>query len=109
MDVLNNENKVIFAESLPTVNWCELLSKNANVPTLVGWKIIMKGFGKYFKDYMSCPIKKNITFNRMHADSKMLLFAPSAQYYFQLIINVVGDKGQKEFANVSLIVEIGNS
>lgn len=96
----------MFKDSLPTLDWCGLFGKNGKVPTSTGWKVVMKGFGKYFKDYMSCPIKKNITFNRIHADPKMLLFAPSAKVFFQLFVSIVGDKGQKEFANISLVVEV---
>ena len=108
VDLMNNDNKVILKDSLPTFDWCGLFGKNGKVPTSAGWKVVMKGFGKYFKDYMNCPIKKNVTLNRIHGDPKMLLFAPNGKVHFHIFANVFGDKGQKEFANISLVVEVSD-
>jgi hypothetical protein len=106
LNLLDKNNKIIIKETLAPFDWCGLFGKNGKVPTVIGWKVVMKGFGKYFKDYMNCPIKKNVTLNRIHADPKMLLFAQNGKAKFQLLANVTGDKGQKEFANISLIIEI---
>ena len=103
---MSSDNKVIFKDSLPTFNWCGLFGKNGKVPTNPAWKILMKGFGKYFKDYMNCPIKRNLTLNRIHGDSRMLLFVPSGKGFFQILMNVVGNNGQKQLLNISLSGEV---
>ena len=106
IELMNNDNKVILKYSLPTFDWCGLFGKNGKIPTSNGWKVVMKGFGKYFKNYINCPIKKNVTLDCIYGDPKMLLFAPNGKAHFQLFFNVFGDKGQKEFVNVSLIAEV---
>jgi len=103
---LDKDNKVIRKESLPPIDWCGLFGRNGKIPTTLAWKVVIKGFGKYLKDYMNCPIKNNITLNRMNGDPKMMLFVPNGRGLFQLFASIIGDKGQKEFANISLIVEV---
>lgn len=103
---MDKDNKAIRKESLPPIDWCGLFGKNSKIPTMLAWKVIIKGFGKYFKDYMNCPIKKNITLNRMNGDLKMLLFVPNGRGLFQFFATIIGDKGQKGYGNVSLIVEV---
>ena len=106
MNIINNENKVIFRDSLPVFDWCGLFGKNGKVPTSAGWKLVMKGFGKYFKNFRNCPIKNKIELNRMHGDPKMMLFAPNMRSFFQLAMTAFTGSGIKSLVNISLIVEI---
>lgn len=104
--LFDKDNKIFLKDSLPPFDWCGLFGRNGKIPTTLAWKVIIKGFGKYLKSYMNCPIKKNITLNRMNGDPKMLLFIPNGRGLFQLFTTIIDDKGQKEFVNISLIVNV---
>ena len=99
------DNKVTQTLALDTFDWCGILDKNGKVPTKPGWKMIMKGFGKYFKNYMHCPIKRKIEFERIFADPKMMLFAPPGIARFKGLGEIFGENGQRDFLNFSVIAE----
>ncbi|KAL7040421.1 hypothetical protein ACKWTF_000383 [Chironomus riparius] len=102
------DNKIIQTLALDTFDWCGIIDKNGRIPTKPGWKMIMKGFGKYFRNYMHCPIKRNVDFNKIFADPKMLLFAPPGRAKFRALVELFNEKGQKDFVNFSVIAESYN-
>jgi hypothetical protein len=99
------DNKIIKTLALDTFDWCGIMDKSGRIPTKPGWKMIMKGFGKYLKNYMHCPIKRDIDFPGIYADPKMLLFAPPGKAKFKASVDIFGDNGQKDFVDFSVIAE----
>lgn len=61
----------------------------------------MSGFGRYLKPYTKCPIKNKIMFDKVHADSKMLLLIPNIKSRIDVLWDVTGLNKQKDFINVS--------
>lgn len=103
--LFNNDNKIILRDSLPVFDWCTMFGKNGGVPTTKGWKMAMKGFGKYFKDFRNCPIKNKMELNRVHGDQKMLLFAPNMRCFFRLFMTGFTENGMKSNVNISFFIE----
>ena len=106
MSIIQNDKKTVLKESIASFNWCALFGKNGKIPKSPGWKVVMKGFGKYFKEYLTCPIIKNIELNRIHGDPKMMLFVPNLRAQFQLAINAYSVNGLKEFGNITFTAEV---
>lgn len=99
------DDKITQSFLMKKVDWCGIF-KNGKVPSDLLWKILMSGFGKYLKKYTKCPIMKNFEFERVHADSKMMLFVPSVKTRFEIWIELIGENGRKDLANISFIGQV---
>jgi len=106
MSIIQKDKQTVLKESIASFNWCALFGKNGKIPKSPGWKVVMKGFGKYFKEYLTCPINKSIELNRIHGDPKMMLFVPVLKAQFSLLLNAFSGNGLKEFGNVSFTAEV---
>lgn len=66
----------------------------------------MAGFGKYIKNYKTCPLKRNLDFDQMKPELKSLIFIPIITGRLQLIFDCEAENRQKELLNLTLTFKV---
>ena len=89
----------------PRFDWC-VFFKNGKIPSDPIWKGVMAGFGKYIKNYKSCPLKRNLDFDQMRPEQKSLIFIPVITTRLQLIFDCLAENRQKELLNITLTFKV---
>jgi len=87
------------------LDWCETF-KHGKVPSSALWRILMSGFGKYLRNYTKCPIKKNLTFNKINTDSKMMQYVPVVKLRFDIFTDSFGENGLRGTFNISFTGQV---
>lgn len=103
--ILLDGDKAIQTHQIQKADWCAIF-KNGKVPSNIFWKILTTGFGKFLKEYMKCPIKNRVKFDRVSADSRMMQFVPTLKGRTDLFLDMKGPNNQKDYFNLSLTGQV---
>lgn len=105
LHLLHDDNKIAQTFQIKKLDWCGIF-KNGKVPNDFLWKVMMSGFGKYLKKYTKCPITTSLEFDRMNADPKMMLLAPTLKTRLDMWIEYHGENGKRDLMNLTFVGQV---